>query len=148
MAKRLCCAILLAASGARACWAQDLTLEGARVFTGTSAEWSPTLVVRGGRIAAKDAPATTPVRRVPGFVVPGLHDAHAHLSGLGAALDNVDLVGTKSFAEVIERVRARAVKPPRASGSWGVAGIRTIGTRRPFRPTRSSPPRRPIIQCG
>jgi predicted amidohydrolase YtcJ len=39
-------------------------------------------------------------------VYPGFSDAHAHLLGLGTALASVDLVGTKSFAEVIERVKA------------------------------------------
>jgi predicted amidohydrolase YtcJ len=37
-------------------------------------------------------------------IVPGLIDAHAHLFGLGLNLQDVDLVGTKSFDEVIERV--------------------------------------------
>ncbi len=49
-------------------------------------------------------------------VVPGLVDAHAHLVGLGNALANVNLAGSRSFAEVVERVKARsgATKP----GEW------------------------------
>lgn len=39
-------------------------------------------------------------------VVPGLIDAHAHLYGLGLALQQVDLVGTNSFDEVLEKVIA------------------------------------------
>ncbi|KXN98307.1 amidohydrolase [Aequorivita aquimaris] len=39
-------------------------------------------------------------------VVPGLIDAHAHLYGLGMSLQQVDLVGTKSFEEVLGRVVA------------------------------------------
>ena len=39
-------------------------------------------------------------------VVPGLIDAHAHLYGLGLGLQNVDLVGTTSFDEVLGRVVA------------------------------------------
>lgn len=39
-------------------------------------------------------------------VVPGLIDAHAHLYGLGLALQQVDLVGTTSFEEVLGRVVA------------------------------------------
>ncbi len=39
-------------------------------------------------------------------VVPGLIDAHAHLYGLGLGLQNVDLVGTTSFDEVLESVVA------------------------------------------
>jgi hypothetical protein len=37
-------------------------------------------------------------------VVPGLIDAHAHLYGLGLGLRNVNLFGTTSFGEVLERV--------------------------------------------
>lgn len=37
-------------------------------------------------------------------VVPGLIDAHAHLYGLGLGLQNVDLIGTTSFNEILERV--------------------------------------------
>lgn len=39
-------------------------------------------------------------------VVPGLIDAHAHLYGLGMSLQQVDLVGTTSFEEVLGRVVA------------------------------------------
>lgn len=37
-------------------------------------------------------------------IVPGLIDAHAHLFGLGLSRQQVDLVGTKSYDEVLERV--------------------------------------------
>jgi hypothetical protein len=49
-------------------------------------------------------------------VVPGFHDAHAHLLGIGFARLDVDLVGTRSFDEVLARV-AKAVKA-RAAGEW------------------------------
>jgi len=39
-------------------------------------------------------------------IVPGLIDAHAHLFNLGLALQNVDLVGTSSYQEVLDRVVA------------------------------------------
>lgn len=39
-------------------------------------------------------------------VVPGLIDAHAHLYGLGLSLQNVNLVGTTSFDEILEKVVA------------------------------------------
>jgi len=97
---------------------QDLVLEGVRVHTGTDRAWGPRLVVQEGRIAGPEAdpPTGAPVRRVPGFVLPGLHDAHGHLLGLGAALESVDLVGTKSLAEIVARVRARAAGTP--PGEW------------------------------
>ena len=40
-------------------------------------------------------------------IVPGLHDAHAHVVGLGASLQDVDLRGTSSYEEVVGRVRRR-----------------------------------------
>lgn len=39
-------------------------------------------------------------------IVPGLIDAHAHLYGLGMGLQTVDLLDTKSYDEVLERVVA------------------------------------------
>jgi hypothetical protein len=38
------------------------------------------------------------------FIYPGLIDAHCHFYGLGQQLQRVDLVGTKSFEEVIQKV--------------------------------------------
>jgi hypothetical protein len=49
-------------------------------------------------------------------VIPGLIDAHSHLLGLGEALASVDLVGTASYAEVVDRVRAAAADTP--PGAW------------------------------
>ncbi len=50
------------------------------------------------------------------WAVPGLIDAHGHVEALGAALEQVDLVGARSEAELVERVRvaARATPP----GEW------------------------------
>lgn len=39
-------------------------------------------------------------------VIPGLIDSHAHLYGFGLGLQNVDLVGTKSFDEVLGKLVA------------------------------------------
>ncbi len=39
-------------------------------------------------------------------ILPGLIDAHAHLYNLGVSLQNVDLVGTTSYQEVLDRVVA------------------------------------------
>src|SRR3989339_299093 len=40
-------------------------------------------------------------------VYPGLNDAHCHLTGLGRGLTRVDLRGTTSFDEIIERLKER-----------------------------------------
>jgi predicted amidohydrolase YtcJ len=39
-------------------------------------------------------------------IVPGLFDAHAHFYNLGVTLQQVDLVATQSYAEVLDRVQA------------------------------------------
>ena len=61
--------------------------------------------------------ASTRVIDVAGkTVIPGMIDAHGHLTGLGSALRTVDLVGTRSLQEIIERVGRRAQQTP--ANSW------------------------------
>ena len=48
--------------------------------------------------------------------VPGLQDAHGHLEGYGASLEEIDLVGVASFDVLVERVAAAAAKLP--AGTW------------------------------
>ncbi|MFT7464451.1 MAG: putative amidohydrolase YtcJ, partial [Pseudohongiellaceae bacterium] len=49
-------------------------------------------------------------------LIPGFADAHIHLESYGAALAQVDLVGTSSYEDVIAAVVARAKITPK--GSW------------------------------
>ena len=49
-------------------------------------------------------------------VLPGLHDAHAHFIGLGKALQNLDLKGTASAADVQHEVLAACAGA--APGEW------------------------------
>ena len=51
-----------------------------------------------------------------GHVLPGLIDAHLHLFGYGASLEQVDLVGCRSFDEVVARAAAVARDLP--PGAW------------------------------
>lgn len=44
------------------------------------------------------------------FIYPGFIDAHAHFVGYGMSLQTVNLVGTKSWEECIERVKAFAAE--------------------------------------
>ena len=44
------------------------------------------------------------------FIYPGFIDAHAHFLGYGMSLQQVDLTGTNSWEEVIEKVKAFAVE--------------------------------------
>ena len=83
------------------------------------------LAVRGGRIvylgpddgaAGLIDPETEVVELAGRTVTPGLIDAHSHLLNLGASLEQVDLFGTTSYAEVVEEVRAAAAG--RQPGDW------------------------------
>ncbi|HEX9793649.1 MAG TPA: amidohydrolase [Planctomycetota bacterium] len=47
---------------------------------------------------------------------PGFIDAHGHLEGYAQALLTVDLMGTTSYAQVVERIRERAATLP--AGEW------------------------------
>jgi predicted amidohydrolase YtcJ len=127
MAARLTLAVLLAAAvPSFAEDAADLILRNGRFYPVVppgAVEGS--LAVRDGRIvylgpdegAAEFQGADTQVVELAGrTATPGLIDAHSHLISLGRALSEVDLVGTTSYEEVIERVRARAQELP--PGSW------------------------------
>lgn len=131
MLQRLLLALLAAAAcdsprTARAAEPAELVLVGATVHTVDPARpRAQGLAVRGGRIVAVGtnaeiralAGAKTRVMELSGrTVVPGFDDAHAHLLGIGFARLDVDLVGTRSYAEVVARVAA-AVKT-RRPGEW------------------------------
>ena len=98
---------------------QDLVLQNARIWTGTDATPRGEVVVRNGRVAQdgeKPGAGARTINLKGAFVMPGLQDAHGHLQGLGAALEEVDLFAAKSYAELIERVQ-RAAKG-RKPGEW------------------------------
>jgi predicted amidohydrolase YtcJ len=115
-------ALLLSAQAAPA----DLVVTNARIYTADATR--PTAVamaVRGGRVAfvgsergalALAGPRTERLDLGGRTVIPGMVDAHGHLLGLGQALRTVDLVGTKSYEDVIARVVARARAAP--AGEW------------------------------
>ena len=73
------------------------------------------MAVRGGRIAAAGSRRQLEEHFRPRTIVdlqgktvfPGFIDAHAHLMSLGIARITVDLVGSTSEAEAVERVRSR-----------------------------------------
>ncbi|MFL5463796.1 MAG: amidohydrolase [Gemmatimonadaceae bacterium] len=104
----------------------DLVLINGRIYTVDNARpVVSALAVRGGRVAfiGSDAeakalanPSTTVIDLKGAAVVPGFVDAHAHLLGLGAALQRVNLAGSPSYDDVIARVKAwaRDVAP----GAW------------------------------
>jgi predicted amidohydrolase YtcJ len=104
----------------------DLVVTGARIYTvDDNRPVAEAMAVRDGRIvfvgsqrgALTFRGANTRLLELNGrTVIPGMVDAHAHLDGLGTALRTVDLVGTRSYDEVIARVSARARELP--AGSW------------------------------
>jgi predicted amidohydrolase YtcJ len=104
----------------------DLVVLNARVYTAdVNRPVAEAFAVRGGRIAfvgsargalALVGPRTERLDLAGRTVIPGMVDAHAHLLGLGQALRTVDLVGTRSYDDVIARVveRAKTARP----GEW------------------------------
>jgi predicted amidohydrolase YtcJ len=104
----------------------DLIVTNARIYTADDARPRvEALAVRGGRIAfigsAREAealrgPATRVVDAGGETVIPGMVDAHAHFAGLAETLRSVDLTGTRSQAEAVARVVARAKTLP--PGTW------------------------------
>ena len=97
---------------------------GATVYTAAGeAPRAAAILVEDGRIAfvGPEAEART---RAPGasavdlsgaFVVPGLTDAHAHLLGLGEALETLDLRGRQK-GEILSMIAAAAARTP--AGEW------------------------------
>ncbi|BCS34483.1 amidohydrolase [Luteitalea sp. TBR-22] len=104
----------------------DLIVTNARVYTVDQARpEAQAVAVRGNRIVAVGTttealalkgPATQVIDAVGRAVIPGLHDAHGHVLGLGQGLQDLDLRGTTSAAAIAEKVRARAATLPR--GQW------------------------------
>jgi predicted amidohydrolase YtcJ len=104
----------------------DLVVTNARIYTSDATRpIAQAMAIRGGKIAfvgsergalALAGPRTERVDAAGKTVIAGMVDAHAHLLGLGQALRTVDLVGTRSYDEIIARVAERArTLPP---GTW------------------------------
>jgi predicted amidohydrolase YtcJ len=104
----------------------DLVVTNARIYTVDDARpVVAAMAVRDGKVlfagSAREAmalrgPRTLTVDLGGRTVIPGMVDAHAHLLGLGHSLRNVNLVGAKSYDEVIARVVQFAKGQP--AGTW------------------------------
>jgi predicted amidohydrolase YtcJ len=104
----------------------ELIMTGGAIMTMDPARPNATaLAVAGGRIIAVggDAevrgllgPNTRVIDLAGRSVTPGLTDAHAHLSGLGGALESVSLRGVASPTDAAARVAEAAAKIP--AGEW------------------------------
>jgi predicted amidohydrolase YtcJ len=104
----------------------DLIVTNGRVYTADDTRpLVEAFAVRGGRIvftgSAREAAtlkgANTQVVDAGGrTIIPGMVDGHAHFNNLAKKLRSVDLVGTKSYDEIIAKVVERAKSTPK--GAW------------------------------
>lgn len=90
-----------------------LLVDNVRGYTlsrGRLRRFSRMLLTPEGRVAALDVGAAPKgIRRLDGrgrVLLPGLHDAHGHLWGLGALAVELNLVGTRSLKEAMDRLAA------------------------------------------
>ncbi|QQS48176.1 MAG: amidohydrolase [Acidobacteriota bacterium] len=101
----------------------DLALINGRIWTGTGDSFVEAVAIRGNRIA--DIGATNRIKKMIGpetqvvdlkgqLAAPGFNDAHIHFLGGSLGLNEVDLNGCKTVAEMIERIGAWARKNPDA----------------------------------
>ncbi len=102
----------------------DLVVVGATIRTGDAPEPARAVAVRGNRFAyvgstegalALRGPATQVLDASGQAVLPGLIDAHLHLTGLGLRLHRAMLEQAGSFDEMLERVLVFARNVP---GEW------------------------------
>jgi predicted amidohydrolase YtcJ len=104
----------------------ELILTGGRIYTvDETRPVADAMAIAGGKVlfvgsqrgALAHRGASTRVIDLDGrTVIPGMIDAHVHLLNLGTALRNVNLVGTRSYNEVVARVVERARTLP--AGTW------------------------------
>lgn len=101
----------------------DLLITNATIYTADSAfSTANAFVVKDGKFLAVGsadelakqytADSTADLGGQP--VYPGFFDPHSHFMGLGQMLDQADLVGAGSYAEVVQRLKAFGEKNPQA----------------------------------
>lgn len=103
----------------------ELIVTAERIYTAEAGPHVHAVAISGGRFVYAGTRAgaeryrgpNTRAMDFPGqYVYPGLADAHAHLTGLGASLERVRLDDTRTYDEVIARVVAQAAVRP--AGEW------------------------------
>jgi predicted amidohydrolase YtcJ len=99
----------------------DTIVHHAVIYTVDSAfTTAEAMAIKGGTIVAtgtndeimKKYEATDTVNAGGAAVYPGFIDAHAHFVGYGRSLFQVDLFGTNSWEETVERIKAFAAQHP------------------------------------
>ncbi len=95
----------------------DLLVYNATIYTvDSSFTTAEAMVIKDGKILAlgktneleKEFAVREKLDAGGKFIFPGFIDAHAHFVGYGLSLQTVDLMGTKSWEECVERVKAFA----------------------------------------
>lgn len=99
----------------------DLLVYNAIIYTvDSSFSRHDAMVIRDGHVLAtgtaeelrKTYSADSSLDLQGGFVYPGFIDAHAHFAGYAQSLGTVNLVGTSSWEEAVERTRQFAAQRP------------------------------------
>lgn len=99
----------------------DLLIYNATIYTvDSSFSTAEAMVVKDGKIVAtgkiadleKKYDAKEKLDAGGKFIYPGFIDAHAHFTGYGLSLQTVNLMGTNSWEEVIEKVKTFAATNP------------------------------------
>jgi predicted amidohydrolase YtcJ len=121
-----CLALWAVAAAAQAQPRADLILTNAVVYTmDAKRPTAQAVAVAGNRILAVGTPAEVAKLASPGAtvldlkgatVIPGFKESHAHFLRVGQQRMTVNLVGTKSYQEILDKVAAavKAAKP----GDW------------------------------
>jgi predicted amidohydrolase YtcJ len=117
-------ALLLAISILMACSSRkqiDLLVYNAQIYTVDSLfSQAEAMAIKDGKIVAignkadlnKEFEANDSLDAQGKSIYPGFIDGHAHFLAYGQGLQTVDLVGTKSWAEIVEKVKNFAAKNP------------------------------------
>ncbi|MBS1621443.1 MAG: amidohydrolase [Bacteroidetes bacterium] len=99
----------------------DLLIFNATIYTvDSSFSIAEAMAIKDGKIVATgktidlekkfDAKEKTDARGK--FIYPGLMDAHSHFTSYGFSLNRVNLTGTKSWEEILEKVKSFATENP------------------------------------
>lgn len=119
LSKFLCSIIVLTVIGCSKTEKADLIVHNARIYTVNDAfDIAEAMVIKDGKILAIGAEheilnkysATEVIDAKKQTIYPGFIDAHCHFVGYALNQNKVNLVGTASFTEVIERVNEFATK--------------------------------------
>ncbi len=122
-----CCVFLIAFSACKFRQKTSLIIHHAKIYTvDEKFTVAQAMAVRDGKIIAtgtndeilKEYESDSTINAAGKFIYPGLIDAHAHFLNYGFSLQQVNLTGTKSWQECIDKVtefiKAKNIQP----GTW------------------------------